>query len=99
MEICFRQEGVYAIHATEAFDLFLDTAERLGIDVSAYRGREYVWPQMTCMFAVDTRKKILKYIPQPGICAVMASSGVKLWSPKEFREMLDAEKAGNTEDA
>ena len=45
MNICFRDKGVYAVHAKEDFDLFLDTVEKLGIDVSDCRGKEYIWPR------------------------------------------------------
>ena len=84
MNICFRDKGVYAVHAKEDFDLFLDTVEKLGIDVSSYRGKEYIWPQMTCLFAVDRNQMILDYVPQPSICAAIASSGIKILSVDEF---------------
>ena len=84
MEICFRDKGVYAVHAKEDFELFLDAVEKLGIDVSGYRNKEYIWPQMTCLFAVDTNQMILDYLPQPSICAAIVSSGVKIWSVDEF---------------
>lgn len=86
MTICFRDKGVFAVSVKENFDLFLDTVEKLGIDVSAYRNKEYIWPQMTCLFAVDTNQMILEYLPQPSICAAIVSSGVKIWSVDEFNK-------------
>ena len=95
MTICFRDKGVYAVHVKEDFDLFLDAVEKLGIDVSPYKGKEYIWPQMTCLFAVDTNQMILDYLPQPSICAAIASSGVKIWPVDEFKEEVCCIKLGD----
>ena len=84
MEISLRKKGVYTVHVTEDQNRFFDVVESLGIDVSRYRKHKYTWPDMTCLFVVDTRKKALEYIPQPSICAAIASSGVKIWSVNDF---------------
>lgn len=82
--MCFKEQGVYAVHVKESMELFLSTLEQLGIDASKYKDREYVWPRMTCLFGVDVNRKKVEYIPQPSICAAMVSSGVRMWSVDEF---------------
>ena len=84
MEISLRKKGVYTVHVKEAQEQFFETVERLGIDSSCYKKIKYTWPDMTCLFAVDTKKKLLEYIGQPSICAAIVSSGVKLWSVNDF---------------
>ncbi len=78
MEISLRKAGVFTVHVIDKQDLFFETVEKLGIDTDRYRGNIYTWPDMTCLFAVDTENKVLQYIGQPSICAAIVSSGVKL---------------------
>ena len=88
MEISLRKEGVFTVHVTDKQDLFFETVEKMGIDARRYKNNRYTWPDMTCLFAVDTKKKLLEYIGQPSICAAIVSSGVKLWSVKDFVEKV-----------
>ena len=84
MEISLRKKGVYTVHVKEEQERFFEAVEKLGIDTGCYRGNRYTWPSMTCLFVVDTKKKVLQYIGQPSICAAIVSSGVKLWSVNDF---------------
>ena len=84
MEISLRKKGVYTVHVIDKQDLFFETVEKLGIDTGRYRGNKYTWPDMTCLFAVDTKKKVLQYIGQPSICAAIVSSGIKISTVDDF---------------
>ena len=91
MEIFLRKKGVYTVHVKEEQERFFDTVEKLGIDTARYRGNKYTWPDMTCLFVVDTKKKILEYNGQPSICAAIVGSGVKLWSVDDFtKEVMNS---------
>ena len=84
MEISVQGEGVYVVHVVEGFDRFLETVVKLGIDVSGYMWKEYVWPEMTCVFVVDTKMKLLHYIHSPSHCAIMKTTGIRFWKTNEF---------------
>ena len=92
MEISLRKAGVFTVHVIDKQDLFFETVEKLGIDTGRYRGNIYTWPDMTCLFAVDTEKKVLQYIGQPSICAAIVSSGIKLWPVDDFVEIVSTLK-------
>lgn len=89
--MCFKEQGVYAVHVTEDMDRFLSVLEELGIDAGKIQGRAYVWPRMTCVFGVDVNRKKVEYVPQPSICAAMVSSGVRMWSVDEFTKEVDCD--------
>ena len=89
--MCFKEQGVYAVHVTEGMDRFLSVLVQLGIDAGNYQGREYIWPRTTCLFGVDLNRKKVEYIPQPSICAAMVSSGVRMWSVDEFTKEVDCD--------
>ena len=89
--MCFKEQGVYAVHVTEGMDRFLSVLEELGIDAGKIQGRAYVWPRMTCVFGVDVNRKKVEYVPQPSICAAMVSSGVRMWSVDEFTKEVDCD--------
>ena len=82
--MCFKEQGVYAVHVKEGMDRFLSVLKQLGIDAGKAQDRVYIWPRMTCVFGVDVNRKKVEYIPQPSICAAMVSSGVRMWSVDEF---------------
>lgn len=84
MEFFLRKKGVYTVHVKEQQDRFFEAVEQLGIDTSRYRNKKYTWPDMTCLFIVETNRKLLEYNGQPSICAAIAGSGVKIWSVDEF---------------
>ena len=89
--MCFKEQGVYAVHVTEGMDRFLSVLEELGIDAGKIQGRAYVWPRMTCVFGVDVNRKKVEYVSQPSICAAMVSSGVRMWSVDEFTKEVDCD--------
>ena len=89
--MCFKEQGVYAVHVTEGMDRFLSVLEELGIDAGKIQGRAYVWPRMTCVFGVDVNRKKVEYIPRPSICAAMVSSGVRMWPVDEFMKEVDCD--------
>ncbi len=90
MELSLRKKGVYTVHVKEQQDSFFKTVEKLGIDTSRYRNRKFTWPEMTCLFIVDTKSKLLEYISQPSICAAIVSSGVRVWPVEDFIEEVSS---------
>lgn len=92
MEICFRDQGVYAVRFTcdKERDRLLDTVEGLGIRVNKdrWKGKHY-WPQNTNTFAIDLNQKLFIYQGEPHICAAMAGSGVRFYSASEFCRLAE----------
>ena len=90
MELSLRKKGVYTVHVKEKQDSFFKTVEMMGIDTGRYKNRKFTWPEMTCLFIVDTKSKLLEYCGQPSICAAIVGSGVRVWSVDDFIEVVSS---------
>ena len=83
----FRKSGVFAVRFTdnEGKNRLLQCMDALGIRTDdSICSADFMWPQRSCVFAVDIHRRALECVVQPSICAAMASSGVRFFSAEEL---------------